>query len=284
MNRLASSHKSLLKKTQQVQPDETSRAAKGTHKLIQFLLEAAAESIMESESLETASRNDVVTLMLTVLWVPKDCGGIKVRGHVFHSGQIVVPQAYNPEPITASIAHIPGIEEATDFEPLPNRHNNFPEAKLSSWCRRRTLLEKAFKPVGVGEVLLTRDLGGDVEILEGLTSNLFVVYDDGTLRTPAVGSVLGGYARKLVLDHAEECNLRIEFGPLLMSEILQWKEVFITSSIRLITPVDKIVIIQNSGGEATNKRTIFALPKVATRASWRHIYMRILEDHADKES
>jgi hypothetical protein len=83
-----------------------------------------------------------------------------------------------------------------------------------------------------------------LQILEGLSSNVFVVYDDDTIRTASEG-VLHGYVRHLVLESALECGLTHDPAPvwLLSPEECRrhWKEVFITSSSRLIYPVSEIL-------------------------------------------
>jgi branched-subunit amino acid aminotransferase/4-amino-4-deoxychorismate lyase len=87
-----------------------------------------------------------------------------------------------------------------------------------------------------------------VELLEGLTSNLFIVYSDGTIRTP-VGSVLDGYARKLVIEAAQRMGWMVVTNePICLEDATKgcWKEVFFTSSIRLVVPVGKVLVPINS--------------------------------------
>ena len=135
-------------------------------------------------------------------------------------------------------------------ESLPSRVDH-PQSKVASWTRLRKKLEKpdSFKPPGVSEVLLVRpksddDNSGAVEILEGLSSNLFVLYRDGTLRTPTDG-VLHGYVRHLVLECAASCGKGLEVDssrPILLQDVHEWKEAFITSSSRLIFPIAKMLL------------------------------------------
>merc|ERR1711957_223096 len=148
---------------------------------------------------------------------------------------------------------------------LPNRYQNFPRAKLSSWCRRRRVLEDIFITKDVGDVILTKHCEdikknqepslsssvsagsvptttakSSVELLEGLTSNLFVVYPGKILRTAPSTHVLGGYVRHLIIDCAEKCGYKVEFGSISLADSSLWEEVFFTSSIRLIIPVNRI--------------------------------------------
>mmetsp|Transcript_14769 Transcript_14769/g.30097 ORF Transcript_14769/g.30097 Transcript_14769/m.30097 type:complete len:446 (+) Transcript_14769:641-1978(+) len=156
---------------------------------------------------------------------------------------------------------------------LPNRAVD-PHAKIAAWTRQRQALERphTYKPAGVSEVLLVRrqrttttttnDNHDDdnnnnnpdpesIELLEGLSSNVFVVYRDGTLRTPAEG-VLHGYVRHLVLECTATVGLRVDTtNPILLQDKEQWQEAFITSSSRLIYPISKILLVQRQPDDST---------------------------------
>jgi hypothetical protein len=194
-------------------------------------------------------------LMLTLLWTPsstsKNVGPIIVRGHICSSDILIQPKLYDPLPIKAVLA-LPNTHDIShDYEcrpyscaHLPNRFNHNPNVKMSSWCRIRRPLEKFFKTSDVGEVLLVKNYDGYTwEILEGLTSNIFVLYSDGTLRTCQHG-VLEGCAHSMVLKAASQCNVTISHSPITLQDALDglWCEVFITSAIRIITPVKEILI------------------------------------------
>ncbi len=196
-----------------------------------------------------------------------------------------------PISVCLAIPDTPGFEELAK---LPKRHSpscfDYPfqtigaSAKVSSWCHQRRPLEdpNRYKPSGSGveEVLLLRQskesVGDDdtshrneesaandfitsLEILEGLTSNLFVIYKDKTVRTAPIGSVLSGYARQLVIEELGDkstssadssCRGIIEglvlddINPPTVEDAMRglWSEVFVTSAIRLITPVNRVLI------------------------------------------
>jgi branched-subunit amino acid aminotransferase/4-amino-4-deoxychorismate lyase len=76
-----------------------------------------------------------------------------------------------------------------------------------------------------------------------MTSNFFAIYVDGTIRTAPDG-VLLGYVRHLVLECAPACGLKIDDRPINLEDGKngQWAETFITSSSRLIYPIEKILI------------------------------------------
>ncbi len=230
---------------------------------------------------EESNNNTFKILMLTLLWTPKsftndqgrEVSSIKVRGHAYCSNINFNPASYDPQPITASVA-LPVISDTIECDlqasavaahtSLPSRYDKNPAAKLSSWCRIRRPLEKLYKGQesdGVAEVLLARKLKPETSdgedsnwtLLEGLTSNLFIVYRDGSIHTNCVenddhGGVLGGYSRHLILEAAKRHNIPIVLGPLSMDDGRNglWAEAFVSSSIRLIVPLGRIVT-PNSG-------------------------------------
>lgn len=234
-----------------------------THQIIQKLLFDADNTI-------TTTNNNNTFLMLTVLWTPKQVQEesnnristiIEVSGHARH---IPNYSRIPPPPIVAMIS-IP----ATTTTILPRRYDRIPEAKLSSWCYERRILEKEYKikyapppaeDAVVGEVLLTRPSlasssnnnipNEDMELLEGLTTNLFVFYQDGTLRTAPDG-ILPGYVRHLILQQCHH-DIPIILNPPRLSEANLWKEVFISSSIQLLCPVQKVLMPVAMDNTTTN--------------------------------
>jgi branched-chain amino acid aminotransferase len=85
------------------------------------------------------------------------------------------------------------------------------------------------------EVLLTHN----ERILEGLTSNFFYVRDE-ELRTAGRG-VLAGVTRETVLTIAKEAGIRVRYKALILNEIPEIDEAFITSSSRGVVPVIQIM-------------------------------------------
>ena len=209
----------------------------------------------------------IPVLMVTILWTKKTKEGSKNNGEEqspirvrAHGSIASVPSPESgklPAAIQASIALPPVVGESSSYQrdwlSLPNRHEHGPDAKDSSWCRERRPLEEMFKGADIGEVILARAADADgvgefhgIELLEGLTSNLFVVYRDGTLRTAAAeGNVLSGCARHCVLEVAEKLGLSYdETEPVLLQDAIDglWSEVFVTSAIRLVVPVTTLIV------------------------------------------
>jgi len=231
------------------------RARDVSEKMLQALLEEASRAEVlnidsKKDNINNASDHDgpVIQLVrLTWLWsappVEKnDDESIEVRGHAVCSARPVkVFQAVKPIICTIAADHhnhsssnnndnknnVDSCDNDSDItvdESLPSRLDH-PQSKVASWTRLRKKLEtpEAYKPAGVSEVLLVRpgdDRGGALELLEGLSSNLFVLYKDGTLRTPTEG-VLHGYVRHLVLDCASACAVKVSDEPILVEDVDQ---------------------------------------------------------------
>jgi branched-chain amino acid aminotransferase len=124
---------------------------------------------------------------------------------------------------------------------------SMPEAKTSNYVAAiRALKEAARRDASDALFVNEHD-----HVLEGTRSNFFVFRGD-TLVTPGVG-VLLGVTRKVVLDLAEG-RFPIEERPILLSELPEVDEAFITSSSKEITPVvriDDVVIGDGKPGPRT---------------------------------
>ncbi len=257
---------------------DSSRAA------MNLLLEEAKATILINK-IEEQKEKSIITVMLTLLWDldynrngrDNDEIPLRVHGHAFSTMKASQPTSTeivtNPNAsVQAVIGHLPpsalesiaaSHENFSSFDSLPNRYQNFPRAKLSSWCRKRRPLEEVFKTNGdIGDVILTKPGGESVELLEGLTSNLFVVYPGKILQTAPSEHVLGGYIRQLVLDSAEKCGYKVELGSISIGDARLWEQVFLTSSIRLIIPVHRMLLPGDQGDDdqLLKLETLWELP------------------------
>jgi hypothetical protein len=238
----------------------------------------------------------ICVAMVTILWSPdpkSDGTMVRVKGHVCSSGIPTDPTEYDPDLIHVALAlPSPSTDSDISISSLPSRKDSFPEAKLSAWCNKRRPLEVQFKTEGVGEVLLVDKNGGEgdakgahIQLLEGLTSNLFVLYPDDVLRTAGTG-VLHGYARQQVLAQAVRLGLTLDLDtPIRLDESDMWLECFVTSSVKLIAPVGRIMVPVTTGGEDGNGTTneleeVWSRGNVANaRSVWRELYNGIILDH-----
>ena len=125
-------------------------------------------------------------------------------------------------------------------------------AKIGNYLASALALKKA-KEAGAHEALV---VNRDGLVVEGTTSNVFVVRG-GTLCTPALDvGILAGITRKGVLAAAEDLDIAVEFASLTPAEIHGVDELFLTSSIREIMPVvsvDGHAIGTGTPGEVTRR-------------------------------
>lgn len=108
-------------------------------------------------------------------------------------------------------------------------------AKASNYLANLLALKDA-KARGAYEPLFVH---GD-EVLEGGTSNVFVVEGERLL-TPPLGRILGGITRKYVLEVARSVGLVPSVEPITRAALLAADEVFITSTVREIVPVVRVL-------------------------------------------
>lgn len=106
-------------------------------------------------------------------------------------------------------------------------------AKASNYLANILSLSQARQRGGHEAILV--GLGG--ELLEGSTSNLFLVLQ-GRVVTPRLGlGILSGITRRVVFAAAEREGIAIEERVLFPSDLYGAEEAFITSSIREVMPV-----------------------------------------------
>lgn len=90
-------------------------------------------------------------------------------------------------------------------------------------------------------------------IVEGVTSNIFIV-KDGRLKTPPLSSgLLPGITRDTVIKCAGICNITVEEIDITKEDMLNADELFITSSVREVVPVIKFEGRQFNIGRLTKE-------------------------------
>jgi hypothetical protein len=273
-----------------------------------------------------ATTNPTTVFMLTVLWhscISDHDRNIVATGHVscirnnVSEGKVV-------SPISMPLKWTLVVDVASGI--VNRQAHPQPYAKVSSWCKERQTLEKCFMPqselmtchegdnnlngmalpVTVNEVILTqrlpsgtRDIPPHVHLLEGLTSNLFVVYPNNVIRTAGHG-VLFGYARHLIFQAIESSSFHTDATvsswkidtttPIRLEEANEWQEVFCTSSIRLIVPVDRILVPNDDGvcdsvssyDGRSCVREIWCCKSDSHRQVWKKLLTYLLDSHHEK--
>jgi len=109
-------------------------------------------------------------------------------------------------------------------------------AKIGNYLVAALAMKKA-RSEGAHEALIVDGRG---RVVEGATSNVFVVHQ-GRLTTPPLDAgILAGITRARILDVCKETGREVEFRTLGVKQVLAADEVFISSSIRELLGVIRI--------------------------------------------
>ncbi|MCS6798146.1 MAG: aminotransferase class IV [Myxococcota bacterium] len=110
-------------------------------------------------------------------------------------------------------------------------------AKVSDYLANLLALAEA-RRAGAYEAVLVGPAG---EVLEGASSNVFVVDEQGRLRTPPTSArILAGITRAHVLEVARAARLVVEQRVLFPPDLYGAREAFITSTLREVVPVVRV--------------------------------------------
>jgi branched-chain amino acid aminotransferase len=113
-------------------------------------------------------------------------------------------------------------------------HSAAAGAKVGNYLTAVLAIRQA-RAVGAAEALIVDGRGS---VVEGATSNVFVVLGDGTLVTPPESDgILLGITRETVLAVAAELGVPIQQQSLPLDVVKKAAEVFVSSSIRELVPV-----------------------------------------------
>lgn len=252
-----------------------------TKTIIQALLSCAKKKVVVSAERIIEGFTD--SFMITILWYnqPGPNEKIAVRGHILSLGSRSDPRIFHVDPVSVMVGHI---GNATEQAALPNRMP-YPRAKLSTWCSQRRPLERIFKRSGIGEVLLVqiKAMKDSVKLLEGLTSNVFLLFRDGVIRT-ASQDVLLGYARHRILQSAQRLGIPVDTSTAVdILDCDQWQEVFLSSATKILVPVEKVLVLtESSESDKPNYEVLWSYepqPKQDTTFSLcKTLYQDIIEN------
>jgi branched-chain amino acid aminotransferase len=106
-------------------------------------------------------------------------------------------------------------------------------AKLGNYLLS-ILATEAAKRVGADEALILDARG---QVVEGTTSNVFLVQAGALITPPDEAGLLAGITRAKVLELARGLGIPVTFRTFAPAELVSADEVFITSSIRELVPV-----------------------------------------------
>ena len=96
------------------------------------------------------------------------------------------------------------------------------------------LASQAATEAGCGEAIMATD---DGSITEGSHSTVFGVRDGVLLTAPLDANILPGITRKLVLELASRCGMRVEEHAFTVTSLNSLDELFVTSTIAEVLPV-----------------------------------------------
>lgn len=116
---------------------------------------------------------------------------------------------------------------------------NQPEVKDSTWVRERQELEKN-KGEDINEVILMDD---EERLYEGMASN-FLAVSNSTVYCASLDHILLGTILKMVMDICKKNKIPLEwqFPKLDDARDGKWEGCFITSTSRLLLPVETMYI------------------------------------------
>lgn len=126
-----------------------------------------------------------------------------------------------------------------------------PGAKVTNYLAGMLALQRA-KAQGAHEALL---LDAEGFVLEGVTSNFFLVHD-GDLLTSSSRHILAGITRAHVLRCAQAEGLSVRYGAIGSGDLRGATEAFLTSSLRELLPVirvDALSIGEGAPGPVTRR-------------------------------
>ncbi|CAI5725197.1 unnamed protein product [Hyaloperonospora brassicae] len=166
--------------------------------------------------------------MLSVLWYP-------------------LPESTNSGyGLAVHLCSMPQVQSTTSTLLVYGEGRENARCKHSKWIDDRVPLERhrahvAEKRLGPIDEILLRRAGrdGDQLLLEGLVTNFFVVCEDRVYT--ADEGVLEGSVRKLVLDACRELSILVVLEPPKLSERTLWQAAFITSVVRVVMSVTRLV-------------------------------------------
>ncbi|KAH7462010.1 uncharacterized protein KRP23_13873 [Phytophthora ramorum] len=224
-------------------------------------LKMATESLTATVLTKWTSMETVVDGMLSVLWYPMpDAAAYGVAVHI-----CPMPQ---PKCLASTVlVYGEGREKA--------------KCKHTQWIQNRVPIEKHVAQLvetrgePIHEVLLSkRGPNGDRLLLEGLITNFFVV-KDGALFTAGEG-VLEGSTRELVLKACRDLAIPVALEAPKLSERGSWQAAFVTSAVRVVIDVTRLLCEEEEGGRKVLRET-----SIPSDSSWftRRIRDQILAKH-----
>lgn len=148
-----------------------------------------------------------------------------------HALRVIIVTPLKPPPAEA---YRDGVSVVTYRTERVTDHSPAAGAKVGNYLTA-VLANREVRAAGAAEALIVDGRG---RVVEGATSNVFVVEPDGTLVTPPEeDGILLGITRETVLSVAAELGVPLRFESLPLERVKGAAEVFVSSSIRELLPV-----------------------------------------------
>lgn len=188
--------------------------------LKEHVLRTVRDAVKGYQSRHSGDDHDDHEMKITIL-VPYEKPVCRVYTHVTALG----------------LRKLPGAPVKVEIRGAPRKNA---AAKDSDWVTERKKLGKADD---VNEIVL--EDGG--KLYEGLSSNFFAM-KGGVLYTAGEGILLGS-VREAVLRSAEDLEIPIVLEPPCIDDIEAWDAAFISSTSRMLLPIDSITVCLDSLGD-----------------------------------
>ncbi|GKT31706.1 Aminotransferase class IV like protein [Aduncisulcus paluster] len=121
-----------------------------------------------------------------------------------------------------------------------------PSIKDAKWVEERKKLSRYFDIQHNVEDIILLNPDDQNSLLEGLSSNIVVLHDNGVIQT-ADKNILQGTMRTIVLEAAQTLGHRIDLSPPLLSECSSWLCVFVCSTSRIVVPLGVVCVCDIKG-------------------------------------
>lgn len=149
-----------------------------------------------------------------------------------------------PLELPAEQKYTGGIAAITYAAPRLTDGTSAAGAKLGNYLVS-VLATDAARSVGAEEALF---LDAQRNVLEGATSNVFVVRGERLVTPPLSQDILAGITRRHVLDVAHELGIPVDERTVPLEELAHADEVFVSSSIRELLAITKVDATQIGSG------------------------------------
>ncbi|MCE1255169.1 MAG: aminotransferase class IV [Anaerolineae bacterium] len=147
--------------------------------------------------------------------------------------------------VPPSEAYLQGVDVITK-----KMHRDNPKAKMTGFLKSTSDLRQEM-PQDINEILM---LTADDKLLEGLSSNFFVIKDKNIYTEE--NDVLSGITRSTVFEIADLLGIPVIKEGIYLKDLPEVDEAFITSASRLVLPIrtiDKLPIGEQTPGLITQK-------------------------------